>query len=471
MISADLHKLLTEKERRITSNKLKYAFPDENIVLLNGDIIYNRHLYPKHISFLNAGSEYIERAFIAANRVGKTRTGIIEVLTHATGDYEDWWEGKRFEGPVQIWIAGDRGEIIRDSIQKQILELMPQHALIKTTPMSGVPGAYGQYIVRHKSGGQSVIAMKTYNAGREAFEAAAIHFIMLDEECPYDIYVECLLRTATTKGAVILTFTPDSGVTETVMHFLNAKPEDHRFHVMVGWDDIPHMSQETKDMYLQAIPPHMRDCRTKGIPYLGSGAIYPIQEQEYMVSPFEIPHHWPRAYALDVGWNATAVVWGAWDNQNEILYIYSEYKRGKVEPVIHAHAIQTRGHWIPGVVDPASAGSNQKDGTELMRLYSDLGLILFKANNSIEAGIFKVFQGLSTGKIKIFNTCTQIRDEMRIYRRNDKGAVAHHQEDHLCDALRYLVMSGYGVCQTEPKEEWNVENFYSVGERNPVTGY
>lgn len=444
--------------------------------MLSGEVIYKRDDYPKHLEFFKAGAEYFERAFIAANRVGKTRSGIIEALYHATGLYPEWWEGKRFNTPVVIWIAGDRGESIRDSIQQQLVKLMPKDVLEKTSAMSGVSNAIGQYFVKHVTGGTSTITMKTYQAGRTAFEAAAVHVVMLDEECPYDIYVECIMRTATTKGIVYLTFTPDSGVTETVMHFLNSEPKDHRFYTMVGWDDIPHMTQKEKEERLKAIPPHMRDCRTKGVPYLGSGAVYPIPEKEFICDPFEIPYHWPRAYSLDVGWGTangsgqTAALWAAWDRETGTMYIYSEYKRGQSEPVIHAQAIKQRGEWIPGVIDTQSGAQNSIDGRNIRALYSGLGLILFDANKSIEAGVFSVFQGLSTSQIKIFNTCTQLIDEIRIYRRDDNGKIAAKQKDDLCDCMRYLKMSGPGVSSTQPQED-TTHQFYNNFGKSDITGY
>ena len=32
---------------------------------------------------------------------------------------------------------------------------------------------------------------------------------------------------------------------------------------------------------------------------------------------------------MDVGWKMTAATWGAWDRENDVLYLYSEYRRGQ----------------------------------------------------------------------------------------------------------------------------------------------
>src|SRR5580698_10076444 len=56
-----------------------------------------RELYPKQIEFFAAGSQYKERLFMAANRVGKTVAGAFEAACHLTGGYPIWWEGRRFD--------------------------------------------------------------------------------------------------------------------------------------------------------------------------------------------------------------------------------------------------------------------------------------------------------------------------------------------------------------------------------------
>jgi len=75
-----------------------------------------------------------------------------------------------------------------------------------------------------------------------------------------------------------------------------------RYVVMAGWSDVPHLSPEVCADMLASIPPFQRDARSKGIPQLGAGAIYPVPESEIVVKDFVIPRHWPRCGGLDVGW-------------------------------------------------------------------------------------------------------------------------------------------------------------------------
>lgn len=212
-----------------------------------------------------------------------------------------------------------------------------------------------------------------------------------------------------------------------------------KFCLTMGWDDVPHLDEKTKSEMLAALPPFQRDARSKGIPQLGSGAIYPVEEHVFLVDDFEIPEHWARVYGMDVGWNRTAACWGAVDRESDIVYIYSEHYLGSAEPSIHAQSLRARGDWIPGLIDPAARGRAQMDGSQLMQTYIDLGLILEKAINAREAGIYAVWQRLSSGRLKFFKSLRNLRSEIRLYRRDEKGHVVK-ENDHLMDALRYLVM-------------------------------
>lgn len=243
------------------------------------------------------------------------------------------------------------------------------------------------------------------------------------------------------------------------------------YSVQVGWDDVPHLGENAKAELRAAYPPHELDARSKGIPILGSGRIYPVPDEVWSCDPFEIPDYWPRAYGLDVGWNRTAAIWGAWDRDSDTVYCYSEHYQGQAEPSIHADSIKARGVWIPGAIDPASNAAGQKDGERLLDAYQELGLNLVKAENTVEAGIHAVYRRLAAGRLKIFKTLTATHSELRLYRRDDKGKVVK-QNDHLMDAVRYLIMTGLVYAEVEPygmDEDWQREQ--ALAARSNTTGY
>lgn len=215
-----------ERERlRRSGYKMKGYFQEDGP--------YRRALYAKHMAFVAAGRTHRERCFLAANRVGKTDLGAYEVTCHLTGDYPDWWPGRRFTTPVQAWAAGDTGKTTRDILQEKLLGklgelgtgMIPSHAIEHSSHKAGLAGAIEQVWVTHVSGGKSILTLKSFDQRREAFQGTATDVIWLDEECPQDIYTECLLRTMDTPdrpggGMIILTFTPLQGITKLVLEFL-----------------------------------------------------------------------------------------------------------------------------------------------------------------------------------------------------------------------------------------------------------
>lgn len=229
-----------------------------------------------------------------------------------------------------------------------------------------------------------------------------------------------------------------------------------KFVVQAGWHEAPHLSPEAQAALIGSYPPHERDARTRGVPQLGSGAIYPVAESEIVVQPFELPRFYKHVYAMDVGWNRTAALWAAVDTEADVAYLYSEHYRAHAEPAIHAQAIRSRGEWIPGVIDPAARGRQQGDGSSLFMMYTELGLTLTAANNKVtgeDGGLFAVWTRLSTGRIKVLSTLVNFLAEYRLYRRNEKGQVVK-ENDHLMDCLRYLVVTGLPMAAWRPVEDW-----------------
>lgn len=211
---------------------------------------------------------------------------------------------------------------------------------------------------------------------------------------------------------------------------------ESKYLVQCGWDDVPHITEKAKRDLLASCEPHLRDARSKGTPSLGAGAIYPIAVEDIRVDPFRVPDHWPRGYGMDVGWNRTAVIWGALDREADVLYFTTEHYRGKAEPSVHATAIKARGEWIKGKIDPAANGRAQKDGEQLMATYRALGLHISNAENGVEAGINDMLERLSTGRLKVFSTCVNWFAEYKLYRRDENGKIVK-KFDHLMDASRY----------------------------------
>lgn len=219
-------RIAAEIQRRHDTNKIAFLFPDEGPL--------RRELYPKQLEFFRIGVNYQERCLMAANRVGKTVCGAFETTLHLTGDYPDWWEGRRFDGPIDAWAIGETSETTRDIVQLALLGiagekeggqlgtgLIPLKAIVgPPSHRAGIAGSLDTATIRHKSGGISKLGFKSYDQGRSKFQGTAKHVIWMDEECPMPVYSECMLRLMTTDGLMLLTFTPLLGLSDVALMFL-----------------------------------------------------------------------------------------------------------------------------------------------------------------------------------------------------------------------------------------------------------
>ena len=110
--------------------------------------------------------------------------------------------------------------------------MIPADAIGKVTWKMGVTDLADTVEILHRPTGMwSTLGFKSYQQGRGTFEGTAQHGIWLDEEPDIDVYGECLIRTATTNGIVLMTFTPLEGLTETVLQFM---PDEDRPPTMAG---------------------------------------------------------------------------------------------------------------------------------------------------------------------------------------------------------------------------------------------
>lgn len=226
--------LLEALKEKQAHNKLAHMYPDDGPL--------RRELYPRHVEFFAAGAWYIQRLLMAGNRTGKTTAGGFEGSVHTTGRYPDWWTGRVFDSPIEMWACGHSSETTRDIVQKELLGrvgdlgsgMIPLDAIVgRPRPKAGgVPNAVDEVEVRwggggDVSGGTSLLGFKCYGQGRKSFEGTAKHVIWFDEESPMDVYNEAMMRITTTRGIIYTTFTPLQGLSELVMSFL---PKQYSFN-------------------------------------------------------------------------------------------------------------------------------------------------------------------------------------------------------------------------------------------------
>lgn len=431
--------ILYQKRRKYYS-----YFPDEGPL--------RRELYSKHIEFMDAGSKYRERLFIAGNKIGKTLAGAYETTTHALGIYPAWWKGFQFKSPIDGWIANTNWDTVRDVNQNALIGppasenewgtgMIPHSAILDIDKNQHVKNGILIVKVRYRDSktDYSILQFKNYEQGRESFQGTDKDLVWCDEEIGVDVYGEALLRLMVRRGIMLLTYTPMHGQTALTQQFLAGKIPSRK-SIQAGWDDAPHLTKEMKDEMELSIEPHLRGARMKGDPTMGVGMVYPILEERITVPDFEIPSHYVRFGGMDTGWNFTAGVWFCRNNDTGITFIYDVYKESEMPPPMHAEAFKARGPWIPLAGDCADI--NRMDGEQFLTVYQDLGLHTLELpdKRSKNANIQKIWVALSTGKLKVFKSCAKWFEEFRLYHRDDKGQIVKKQ-DHIMDATDYGFVS------------------------------
>jgi len=393
---------------------------------------------------------------MAGNQLGKTLAGAAEVAMHLTGQYPYWWKGRVFKKPG-VWLAGSESyELTRDGVQRLLIGppaseadwgtgYIPQTALGDWHRRSGVANAIESVTVKHASGGNSTLLFKAYEQGRGKWQANTVDGVWFDEEPPEDVYFEGITRTNATRGMVMVTFTPLKGMSDVVARFLLEESPD-RSVTRMQIEDAAHYTPEEAARIIASYPPHEREARTKGIPSMGSGRIFPIEESAISIAPFEIPAHWVRIIGVDFGWDhpfaATPCVW---DRDSDVFYVTGEYRESEKTPIIHAASIKPWGNWIPVAWPHDGLQHDKGSGEQLAELYRAQGLnmLLEKATfqdgtNGVEAGLMDMLTRMQTGRWKVFSTCGSWFEEFRMYHRDDGKVVK--QRDDLISASRYALM-------------------------------
>lgn len=408
--------------------------------------------YPKQLEFHAAGAQFRERLLLAGNQLGKTLAAGMECAMHCTGQYADWWAGRRFDKPVNCWAAGVTGESTRDNVQRILLGrpgsygtgAIPKASLLGYSSTRGIADLVDTIRIRHPLG-ESTIALKSYEKGREKWQGESLDVVWFDEEPPQDIYLEGLTRTNATGGMAFITFTPLLGLSNVVRRFIMDKsPGTHITQMTI--DDAAHYTQEQRDAIIASYPAFERDARTRGIPQLGSGRVFPIAEGSITCDSFAIPQHWPQLCGLDFGWDhPSAAARIAWDRDADCIYVIATHRARESTPAMFAAAVRPWGDWLPWAWPHDGLQHDKGSGDQLAALYKAQGLKMHPeratfddGTSGLEAGIADMIDRMQTGRLKVFMHLREWFEEFNLYHRKD-GLIVKENDD-LLSATRYAVM-------------------------------
>lgn len=453
--------------------------------------------YPWQRKFHEAGEDATERMLMAANGVGKTNVAGAEVAIHMRGDYDklpktfrypktmvngrphpfagdlvwpDGWHGKRFTSPVEVWTGSPTNETSKQNVQPILLGglgeqlgtgWIPKQFLHgkPTTRQAGVKDVIDSFQVRHISGGLSSCYLKTYEQGWQKWQGGKPHVVWLDEEPDdYMIYSEAQTRILRTNGIILVTMTPLLGETELTLHFREGI--DGTYLQGATWDDAPHLSDEQKTRMMASYRAHERKARTEGIPMMGEGAVFPVDDDQIRVSPFKIPDHFARIKGCDFGIDHPAAgAEIAVDRDQDIIYVIDCYRKANESAPYHAAWFNKSNRQIP-VAWPHDGMNREKRGGEtIANAYRQHGVNMLAKSarypkvpgqdekggpQPVEPIVDEVLERMQTGRFKVFANLSDFFDEKRSYHRKD-GLIVPKRDDILKATFYAVMMKRYAM--------------------------
>jgi len=238
-------------------------------------------------------------------------------------------------------------------------------------------------------------------------------------------------------------------MSQVVSRFYDHNPDRHVVNMTI--DDVDHIGEDEKRAILSSYPSHEVEARTKGVPQLGSGRIYPVAQSAIEVESFDIPKHWPRISGHDFGWtHPSATVWLAWDRDGDVVYVTGYEKASERTAEQNGLSIANRGKWIPCAWPADGLQHDKGSGEQLASQYRKAGANMLwqhavhpdslqaRSSTSVEAGIQEILGRMQSGRFKVFQHLNDWWKEFLIYHRQE-GKI-HKENDDLMDATRYAIM-------------------------------
>jgi phage terminase large subunit-like protein len=404
------------------------------------------------------------KAFFGGNRSGKTTAGIVDDLIQAIDADavpKHLVPYKCFEPPFYCRVVNPGFDVMEGVVFEALRRWCPRSQLAGGSWEKGYEKQRRK--LRFKNG--SWIDFLTYEQDIDKFGGAALHRIHYDEEPPEDIRNEGLVRLIDYGGQEIFTMTPLLGMSwmfDQIWERNNKGTLKHATVVVVDMDDNPHLDEATKERLLENYSREEREARKCGRFVHFHGMIYPEFSGEDVIPEAPVPHGAKVYVGIDPGIRVMAAVVWCYIDERDVMVVFDELAMqgatiAQVCEQIHmqnlAHGREENGVRLPllpdwHVIDPSARNISHQTGRSDQMEFTDHGVVTIAGQNSVTAGINRVKERLQKGRLKIMASCPELIDEFRRYRwstpsrtENDPKEQPVKKDDHLLDALRYVVAS------------------------------
>ena len=487
----DEHKISVDAVDRMPL-PIKAKF-EEAVIAVRDDMEYNQLKYFRpfehQLKFFETGTSD-RRGILAANRIGKTVSTCYETAYHLTGQYPEWWTGKRFNKPITAMVAGEGWSQVALVLQNELLGTndvkirdhigtgaIPRDSIITETMRSDGANCIGVEI-RHTSGSKSYLLFANYTQEVRQMQGFRLHLAVFDEQPPDDFFSEIVTRTATTQGQVLCSFTPLKGLNGLVSKFWNH--EEGYDHIRVSWDDVPEydpwgeafLLRETRLQLERDYLPHERDARRNGVPVMGKGAVFQIRNwPTYPTGQYDFRNGIGiyRLIALDLGlindktvlslmyWNPTEQE--AWLDRQIVVKGTEE-----ANPINYVnHLMRPEVYGCPIILPPdgGTQGRYTMSALSIRQLFEQYDLNVYpeaihnppddqgRVTNHKAFGINVMRQMMELGTLHVNENCVEFLRECQNYYVDDKGRFS--DPDDCIDSARYALLG----CLNGWAEEWD----------------
>lgn len=309
-----------------------------------------------------------------------------------------------------------------------------------------------------------ILEFKSYEQGIGGMKSASIGGYWFNEEVPYSLVAEVQGRCREYNSPGWADFTPIENRDPEWSNAYENPPRGWQFYHLNTSKNF-YLADGWWDSYIASIPEDMRDLRTVGKFTTLMGAVYKeFRKAIHVIDPEDpevqkahglsrrepfIPRAWRKLRGLDFGFNnPTACVWGARDSDGT-WYIYDEHYRGQSVIAEHAKEIHKR-EW--DYSQPWYGPTYSDHDAQARGEYAINGIPCTPANKSIIPGIelirsLMMLRANGKPRFYIFKNCVNLIKEIQGYKwpegttgKNPRD-VPIDKDDHLCDALRYMIFT------------------------------
>lgn len=187
--------------------------------------------------------------------------------------------------------------------------------------------------------------------------------------------------------------------------------------------------------------------------------------------PIHIPQTWTRVAGIDIRGGRFSATFAAYDRGPDVVYLYDEIDVQLGALPVHAEAVRARGKWIPALFDIESGQREHSEGVAIAHRLSLLGIDLLDVEASAEVAVADIEARLSTGRLRVWNTCQKWLAQYRRLRRDEEGEL-DDADAGLIRATGLIVGPGLGVAKSEALANSDAQGYdMADSTRNETTGY